>query len=468
MSTPTAEQLSTEQTKAQAVFGVGLLWAAGGCVTNPCGFWGYADGYPQSYQTYHWMLRHPIVQLVREIRTAPIIASYWQYRKADDSVPDARVELVKRNLDPIRAQSIEEIIDGMDYGWQPFENIWDSAGGETRLVELKALSQWMTSPLVNDKGRLVGVSQGAVDTSVEKDGQRTDGLPIGYKSWVYTYKKKRGNVFGRSWLENFRETAWKGWLDCAQQIQKIGAKIAGTQALVRSPKANKDACIQLVKDLSNGAPGAWLPNLVDKIDVNGQADMWKLLIELSKTSLMDIQVLEFGDTAPAIANILDQMRHYEELMFAGGLRSTRTALEGKHGTKAEAGVHTDTGMLSAEADDDSIAIQAQVIVDAILELNFGPSARGSVLIDAPPLVDSKAQQFAALIDKLSSNTAISAALAKHVDMDEMLNGLDIPIREGSKFEIEEPKPQPSAAPTGNGNDPRINKAMKRLGKMVSK
>jgi hypothetical protein len=39
------------------------------------------------------------------------------------------------------------------------------------------------------------------------------------------------------------------------------------------------------------------------------------------------------------------MKHDEELMFAGGLRPSRTGLEGKHGTKAESGVMTDTGML---------------------------------------------------------------------------------------------------------------------------
>jgi hypothetical protein len=272
----TQEQLATEQTGPQTVLGLGLLFGNGGCVGNPCGFPAYDKGYGRTYWTYDWMLRHPIVQLVREIRTAPIKASYWQYKPADKSVAKARVDFIEKMFDPIRAQSISEILDGPDYGWAPFEPIWDNAGGETRLLELKALEQRITSVLTDKKGRFTGLQQGNEQDALAVDsaGNNATGLPAPYKAWVYTYRKKKGNIFGLSWLENIRETAWKDWLDCAQQIQKIGAKIAGTQAIIKSPESKKAASIQLIKDLSNGAPGGWVPSLAANIDPGTQVDLW--------------------------------------------------------------------------------------------------------------------------------------------------------------------------------------------------
>jgi hypothetical protein len=467
----TQEQLATEQTGPQTVLGLGLLFGNGGCVGNPCGFPAYDKGYGRTYWTYDWMLRHPIVQLVREIRTAPIKASYWQYKPADKSVAKARVDFIEKMFDPIRAQSISEILDGPDYGWAPFEPIWDNAGGETRLLELKALEQQ-----VNEQDAL------AVDSA----GNNATGLPAPYKAWVYTYRKKKGNIFGLSWLENIRETAWKDWLDCAQQIQKIGAKIAGTQAIIKSPESKKAASIQLIKDLSNGAPGGWVPSLAANIDPGTQVDLWKLVMELTKASFVTIDVLDFGSTAPAITNILERMKHDEELMFAGGLRPSRTGLEGKHGTKAESGVMTDTGMLSAESEDDDIAMQAQSLVDAALVLNFGPEAKGSVLIDAPPLVDSKAQRYTDLVKAITAgNTALQTAIAAMADMPEVLDGMDCPLRQDAAAtfqkaldaiqqqaaqKAQQPPPVNADVPVnGNGNvNPRTAKAANRINRMLGR
>lgn len=477
--TPTQDQLANEYTGQQideaALRYLGmlgessLLWANGGSPANPCGFPGYGSPYLRSYKTYRWMLNHPVVRLVRSIATGPTLASYWQYKAADESVPQARVDLIQKMFDRIRQQSMSDIMRGRDYGWAGFEPIWDTAGGETRLEELKPLLPDLTTILVSKKGRFTGLQQASgevIDLKADQQGILQAGLPAPFKAWVYTYDKECGNLHGRSWLENIRDTAWKDWLDCAQQIQKIGAKIAGTQGILKTPPNMKTEAIAAFKALSNGAPGMWLPSLAMNIDPNGQADMMKLLIDLSKTSLISLEVIDFGNTAPSIAAILDRMKHAEELMFAGGLRSSRTGLEGQHGTKAEAGVHTDTAMLVAELDDDEIAAQAQTLVDAVLELNFGHDSRGSVTIDPPPLVDAKSQRYSEFLTAISTGQGVAEALANYADIEEVFDGLDIPTKEGATFEIK--TPAPVAPPAGNALHPRVAALSKRLGKRLSR
>ncbi len=473
---PTTEQLTTEQTGAQSptvnplLFGQGVLYASGGCASNPLNFPGYGGLYDRTYLTYRWMLQHPIVRLVRTISIAPILASYWQYKSADDTIPPARVELIKKMFDRLRQRAMTDILRGRDYGWAPFEPLWELRNGEIWLTELKPLTPEWTTILTDETGRFIGLQANTLENkgmTFMVDGKSFSGLPAPYKAWVYTYDRECGNLYGRSWLENIRETAWKDWLDCAQQLQKLSGSISGTQIIMKSPNAQKDQCIALVKALANGAVGGWVPSMLKDVKPGDNVD-WTALAEMAKASVIGWELLDFGTRTPAIAGLLERMRHDEDLIFAGGLRPSRSGLEGKHGTKAEAGVHSDTGMMASELDDDDIASQLQPMVDAVLELNFGPDARGSVYIDPPPLLDSKSQRFSDFLTAISTNGDVSTALANYADVADLLDGLDIPIKEGAKFEIVSTKAAPVAPVDPNTPITRVSTMEKRLGKRLQK
>lgn len=488
---PTQSQLAHEYTGQQIdmfrmlLGGSAYIWASGGCSENPFGFPGYETGYFRNYRTYRWMLQNPIVRHARSNVIGPIIGSYFQYKAADDSVPESRVEMIEKMFDKIRQRRIADMLRGFDHGWAPFEPIWDNAGGKTQLVDLKPLLPERTAVLVDNNGRFTGLEQSVGNVPEIKavsGSAEIPGLPAPYKAWIYTYDCECGNHYGRGWLENIRESAWKDWMDAYQQLQKIGAKLAGTQAIVKSPADQpggaqyKTNSIDAVKAMSNGAPGAWLPSLAMNIDPKGQTDLWKLVIDLAKSSFISIEVLDFGSTVPAIEGLLARINKAEANIFSGALLSARTGLEGKHGTKAEAGVHTDTGMLVSELLHDDITAQIQPLIDAALVLNFGPDAAGSVTVDAPPLVDSKSQRFGDFLTAISTNQSVSAALAKYVDMEDVMDGLDIPVKEGAEFVIE-PPPTPTSPfsnqplddnTNGNGKvHPRMAKLSKRMGRIIA-
>jgi len=491
---PTIEQLTTEFAPQQVDQFIArlwsylgesaLMWMNGGYPSNPCGFPGYDSAYLRTYRTYRWMLKNPIVKHARSNVIGPIIGSYFQYKAADDSVPEARVDMIEKMFDKLRQNHIADWLRGFDYGWAGFEPVWDNAGGETQLVQTKPLLPERTAIMVDKFGRFTGLENNGgeiITMTAESYGMQMPGLPSPYKAWIYTYDKECGNLYGSGWLENIRETAWKDWLDAYQQMQKIAAKIAGTQAIAKSPPEQKQACLDIVKGLSNGAAGGWLPSLAMNIDPQGQVDLWKLLIDLSKTSLIDIEVLDFGSVVPAIEGILLRIDKAEANIFSGAMLSSRTGMEGKHGTKAEAGVHKDTGMLISELIHDDLAAQLQPLVDCACVLNDGPGTEGSVIIEAPPLVDSKSQRFG---DFITSTTAGNAdaqnAILEMTDMEDVLDGLDIPIKDGAAWDFgaylekaakqkAAQAPQPMDKPVnGSGKlDPRVAQMSKRLGRRLS-
>jgi hypothetical protein len=334
-----------DNSQNNAVTTGGLLFGNGGSWANPLGFPGYDRLYTGGYDSYRWMLQHPILRLVRAIAVSPIIVSSWEYEKTRKNVPDDNVELVKNNFDLLRNDMLTEFfVDGRDMGWKGGEPIWDIVDGNWNIVRMKPLLQDITEVLADKKGNFVGLKNYA-----DVDGVGGVELVAPFKAWKYTYDGLNGYHYGRSWLENVRATAWKDWLDCAQQLQKLGAKIAGIVSIIVSPAGSfptgdpekptityRENAEKVIKALANGAAGAWFPSLALAIDAKGNVDAMRLLADLAGKSLTSITPVDFGSNSPAILGILARMRHNEELMFAGGLRPARTGLEGEHGTKGQA------------------------------------------------------------------------------------------------------------------------------------
>jgi hypothetical protein len=172
-------------------------------------------------------------------------------------VPDERVELVRRNFDPLRRRYVEDALWGADYGWAGFEPIWDTAGGEWRLAETEAAVAGATTIITDKSGRFTGLAQGDVGalTAIDASGAAVQALPAPFKALVFTYNRECGNLHGDPWLEHIRETAWKDWLDTAQQLVKLGGKARRHAGGGEVPAGQKDASIALIKALANGAPG---------------------------------------------------------------------------------------------------------------------------------------------------------------------------------------------------------------------
>lgn len=419
--------------RVTSIVGHGLMYANGGDPFNPMGFPGYGMLYTGTDTNYRWMLQHPVLRLVRSIAVGSIVSSTWEYVKSDKAVPDEQVELIADAFNPIRTQLVNDFyVRGRDHGWACGEPIWESRliSGRMRTViaRVKPLAPEHTEVLEDPCGNMTGLRNMVRVTDVSSVD-----LPAPYKAWKYTYDSENGYHYGRSWLENVRATAWKDWLDCAQQLQKLGAKITGIITVITSPSGTfptgrkkadgtyehvsyKENAELVVKALASGAPGAWMPALGIAVDPKGNIEANKVLNQLAGKPLINVDTKDFGSNAPAILGILDRMKHDEELMFAGGLRPARSGLEGQHGTKAEAGIHTDTGTMNSENDDKDFARQVQPLLAATLAVNVSEKACHNVRISCPSLVDRKTEVIKAFILAAMNVPALAGAIMECLDV----------------------------------------------------
>ncbi len=118
----------------------GMMTASGGSIANPMGYPGYGSEYFGTYETYRWMLQHPVLRFVRAIATAAIMASTWEFERTEDSVPEEWVKQTEKTFLRIRPQLVNDFfVEGRDMGWAPGEPIWVYKDGLYDLDRVKPL-----------------------------------------------------------------------------------------------------------------------------------------------------------------------------------------------------------------------------------------------------------------------------------------------------------------------------------------
>lgn len=412
----------------------------GGMPDNPMAYPGWWGLYTGTYITYRWMLQHPIVRFVRSICVGIIGASTWEFENRSGA-PEDLVKLVSDNMNDMRSRLINDFfLRGRDYGWTCGEPLWIHKDGKLIYKDIK--------PLLNDISELLQLQDTGETVGIRNSAPRTPGSSLNtdlagpYKAFWYTYDGEAGNPYGRSWLENMRATAWREWLACSQQLQALGVWVTGTRTIVKSPSGTfpgppdpvtgkatrisyRENAMKVIKDLSNGAAGVWLPSLGIEPGNDGKIDAMKVIAQLAKESLTNIEILKAGDQAQSIKGILDRMRHAEENMFAAGLRSARTGLEGEHGTKEEAGVHTDTGTLNAETEQREFCRQCQPLANNLIMLNAGPKHVNGILLKPSSLVDRHTQVLRAVLLAVLNDRNVAVEAVNTMDIDWTLKQLGI-------------------------------------------
>jgi hypothetical protein len=180
------------------------------------------------------------------------------------------------------------------------------------------------------------------------------------------------------------------------------------------------------------------------------------ILGLIKASAVRLDVIDFGTNSPAIAALLERMRHDEELMFAGYFQSPRTGMATQGGTKADAQQHTDTATVSAENLAAAIAgaVNRQ-IVDDILTLNFGPDAKGSVWVTPGKLTDANLAIDTMILKAVLDNTdGLGTDYLEQVDVDSITDRRGIPHDSPIVLEaVESDPPEPPIDDPTNPDDP---------------
>jgi hypothetical protein len=106
---------------------------------------GFIAPQPGTYEVYRRMSAHPTISLARSIVTAPILASSWTFETrrpdgkkrrpgstATDAIDhhlDERSQFIQRQMESIRTPFLVEALRALEFGWRPFEKIFDVRAG---------------------------------------------------------------------------------------------------------------------------------------------------------------------------------------------------------------------------------------------------------------------------------------------------------------------------------------------------
>lgn len=362
-----------------------------------------------SFINYRRMLRHPTIAYIISQILAPVYASMWQ-PDADQDADPAALAWLQQNVIQHRATIVPHALNSIIFGFSPFEIVWNTVSGQYVIDRYVPLLQDITRVLRSNKGQgpIVGLRNKGVDiplTSVLNIMNQADALG-----------SEPGNDYGRSRLENVRDTAWVEWLNTARRLAELEDRASGVVPIIIVPKGvgsnNKsllENAIPLLQSLSHPRSiGAVL-----ETPVIGEEEM---LTDPKAAKQLTTQVTPFdlSNRAPSQQAMHQKLQYLDNLMARGLCRGERSVFATAGGIKADSEQHSENAEPDAESIDAMIVKQVnEGPVRNGLTLNFGEKILEKIRgVKPTPLVDRERIAAVNLLKAIFMNTATaSTALA---------------------------------------------------------
>jgi|GEM_PF-900439 len=412
-----AEPLTGEWTQSQS-----RAKAASTPFANPGGF---RRPPRATYDLYRRIRSNPTVAMARIAGFAPIKAAGWSVN--GEQATQTMKAFVHDALIWMRPHLLHHIRFALDYGWQAFEKVWHVRKIKDRPAmvyrKLKPLLPELTDIRINkETGAFAGIEQ-----------QNT--LLGPNKSFLFTYDIEGDNFYGRSRLENVRQT-WSHWNDTMERLGMLSKKVSGTIPILEYPDGesedesgnkqdNTDTAVKVLQDLSNGV-GVAFTNTPSKW-------VWQLLqsnpnINLGSLGNIKSWSLDMLETQSGhVGELLQLLQHEEKLMARGMLVPERSITEATlAGSRADSKSAADIALtIAADLQADILQCVNWYLVDPLLTVNFGPDAVGKVRIEAEPLQDEAKAFMRTLLTDVLKNPANTDLLLQLINVDAHLDQLGV-------------------------------------------
>ncbi len=377
-----------------------------------------------TYPTYRMMRGHPTIALALSIILSPIIASAWEV-DADEDADQRAIDWVYDNIIVHRQCIVRHGARAVWLSNQPFEIVWGMDGGVYTIEKFKPLLNDITQILEDKKGNFGGLRNNGEELHPNN-------------AMLIVHDDAPGEPYGRSRLENCRDSAWLPWLNTARRSDILDQRVSDILPYAVVPPGSFED--EVTGDVVNYAEEALkaLSALRDGDyavlqSLGFSADDINQRPELAKISQVTLDTIDFGNRGASQASILDKLAYYDKLCFRGLLRSERTGMEADTaGSRADSEQHTATGVNDSELIDDDIAAAVNLgPINTGLRLNFpgqagAPGKPGKVRIKPAPLVDTKRKVYADLMKQMMGDSTVARAVADTLDVDRMLAEMDLP------------------------------------------
>lgn len=431
----------------QGMFGTaypGMAFGMAGTFWGINGSGGFVQPRKGSYGTYRLMSLDPTLRVIRQIITAPILASQWTVQAVEGKKPrQAWLDAITAEILPLRQSILRESLRYLEFGWRPFERVYEIENGTYVLKKLKPLLPEFCQILTDGHGAFAGLTTNTTGG---------DGPLLPNKAWIVTNDGEAGNMYGMS----RHEAAYDAWVDTQYarlRAAMLAGKLSGVQPMVyyrpglspvsggkllmpdRTTPAmdNGEIAARLVDKLFGGK-GVAIPT-TDFTDSELQENP-----KLAEAVSWRIELFNAGSYSPAMDGIIRERQYQDVLKVRAWGWPERAALEAEHGSKADSQQHTDTASLDIKLIDDDIAIQVSRgqpendvpgLIDESCVLKFGEEARGTIEVKPAPLTDPKLELYAKLIDAVFANPTLAPEFAKVPDWEDVFSHLDISAADGA-------------------------------------
>lgn len=395
-----------------------------------------------TYGTYRTMMRHATIAYVVQQVAASLLGSDWDV-DADDDAPLEAKDWITDNIIKRRPTIISHALRAVFLRNAPFEVV-PSADGQWNIQAFVPLLQDITFVMREDNGRgpFAGLQNGQAKlTPAECLYILNDSDILGAEP---------GDDYGRSRLENIRDTAWKGWLDTARRLAELEDRASGVLPIivvpagflrdengnpVISPITGK--AITFAEAANNLLPALCHPRSQGIVletpalgEVDAASDPKQALKQLSTT----VDSIDMKDKAASQAAMHAKLAYWDDMMGRGLYRGERTLFATKGASRADSEQHTQNAEPDDEAIDNMIArqINSQTIT-TYLTIKFGPDIMKKVRgIKPKPLIDKERGAANALINTMFTNTNLGPILLPILDVEKTFNTGRVAIVKGAQ------------------------------------
>lgn len=348
---------------------------------------GLPIAWPGSYSYFRRVLADPSVRLVRMISYAPTLASEWVWTATKDA-PKEALETIQNMFNPLRDQYFDDAVRSDDFGWQPFEKIYQEIGGVFTCTKLKNLLPDLTGIYVTDGGGFDGFG------NMGKILDRSKGL-------LLTYDGEGGNLYGRGNVRNLLEVIpW--WNAANQAAAQYDKKVAGVFLVLHYPpgqSVDKDGNVvenskiaqQILNRIAAGNPIAVCNEFAGEAMV-GQ-DFLSNVTQADRVRWR-FEMLSDQSTTRA-TGFTERLTYLDKLKARAWLVPERAVFEAQRsGSKAD-----------SESMGEIIPVMAQLrgnrytdalnglpsdptsTINTVLRMNWGPKAIGTVTVKCKAIAD---------------------------------------------------------------------------------
>lgn len=376
---------------------------------------------PASYATYRTIRKDPTIAFVRAVRIALAVAGEWSV-ESDDDVDDVVVEYARDSVLPLREMLYDATMAAnVDYGWAPFEKVFKiGADGRLTIAKFKPLLHDLTTIQVDAaSGAFAGFKQESVSSSPVT-------VPL-ENALLIPFRVEGTNWYGNSLLENARKTQVR-FDNTDAAAARYDRKVAGALVVIRYPEGE------------TLWEGALTPNseIAATLGANAQASgvmtiphiVLQKAGEIEHTEVREWSIELLTDKGAAQAPFVIRMEYLDAQKARALLMAERAVLEGKHGTKAEAGEHMGAVVTILEHEDRLITWHVNWhVLDQLLVLNWGERMRGKVRFVPAPLHDERLAILEQVYQAILKNPGGFAEEFGNLDKSAIAERLGIPRSE---------------------------------------